>query len=147
MRVVFDTNVVLDLMLAREPWDTPAARLFALADDGVIEGYVCATTVTTMDYLACRIVGWRSAQSLVRSALAFLRVAAVDAEVLERALDADALDYEDAVILEAAKAVGAEAIVTRDKKGFADASLPTWLPDELLGMADVLEDHIEVVDL
>ena len=147
MRVLFDTNVLLDLLLAREPWDTPAARLFMLADDGVLEAYVCATSVTNVDYLARRMVGGRAAQSLVRSVLELLRVAAVDAAVLQRALDASSSDFEDAVVLEAARAVGAEGIVTRDKTGFAAADLEVWLPDELLAMVDVLTDRVEVVSI
>lgn len=147
MRVLIDTNVVLDLMLAREPWDVPAARLFALADDGVIEGYVCATSVTTVCYLARRMVGGRAVLSLVRTVLEFLSVAAVDTAVLERALNSEASDFEDAVVLEAARAVGAEGIVTRDKRGFGDSDLSVWSPDELLAMVDVLTDHVEIVSL
>lgn len=147
MKVLIDTNVVLDLMLAREPWDVPAARLFVLADDGVIEAYICATTVTTMHYLARKMVGARAAQSLVRSTLEFMRVAAVDAAVLERALGSGASDFEDVVVLEAARAVGVEGIVTRDKKGFGSSELSVWTPDEVLALVDVLPDHVEVVSL
>jgi predicted nucleic acid-binding protein len=147
VKVLFDTNVVLDLLLARDPYATPAARLFALADCGVIEGYICATTVTTVDYVACKAVGGRAARSLVCSLLGFLRVAAVDEVVVQRALDADGSDFEEAVALEAARAVGADGVVTRDRGGFADPLVPAWQPDELLAMIDVLGDRAEVVTL
>jgi antirestriction protein ArdC len=47
-------------------------------------------------------------------------------------LDLDLVDYEDAVLHEAARHAGAEAIVTRDLKGFARARLKLYAPDELL---------------
>ncbi|MHB1017725.1 MAG: type II toxin-antitoxin system VapC family toxin [Coriobacteriia bacterium] len=147
MRILFDTNIVLDLLLAREPYDVPAARLFTLADDGLIEACVCATTVTAVDYVASKNVGTRSAQSLIRSMLDFVSIAAVDEGVIRRALDARSSDFEDAVVLEAARAVGADGVVTRDTRGFDDPLIPAWLPDELLAMIDVLGDHIEVVSV
>ena len=147
MKVLFDTNVVLDVLLAREPHAIPAARLFALADEGVLDGYVCATTVTTIDYLARKAAGQRAAEGLVRSLLTFFRVAAVDEAVIRGAIDAGMPDFEDAVAVEAARAVGAEGIVSRDAKGFRGLSLPVWLPEELLAMIDTLADHIEVVPL
>lgn len=147
MKILFDTNIVLDLLLARAPFAIPAARLFTLVDDGLMEGCVCATTVTTVDYVASKTVGGQAAQSLIRSMLEFVSIAPVDEDVIRRALDVRSSDFEDAVVLEAARAVGADGVVTRDRRGFSDPQIPAWLPDELLAMIDVLEDHIEVVSL
>lgn len=145
MKVLFDTNIALDLLLDRQPFSTPAACLFTLADDGIIEGCICATTVTTVEYLASKTVGRQAALSLIRSMLDFVSIAAVDEDVIRRALDARPSDFEDAVALEAARAAGADGVVTRDKRGFSNPLIPVWLPDELLAMVDVLQDHIEVV--
>jgi len=59
MKVLFDTNVVLDVLLAREPHARTAATLFSLVDSDRLDGRVCATTVTTVDYLATRALGAR----------------------------------------------------------------------------------------
>lgn len=147
MKILFDTNIVLDLLLARAPFAIPAARLFTLVDEGLMEGCVCATTVTTVDYVASKTVGRQAAQSLTRSMLEFVSIAPVDEDVIRRALDARSSDFEDAVVLEAARVVSADGVVTRDRRGFSDSQIPAWLPDELLAMIDVLEDHIEVVSL
>ncbi len=145
MKILFDTNMALDLLLDRQPFSTPAARLFALADEGVIEGCVCATTVTTVEYLASKAVGRQAALSLVRSMLEFLSVATVDESAIRRALDARPSDFEDAVVLEAARAACADGVVSRDKRGLSNPLIPVWLPGELLAMVDVLQDQIEVV--
>jgi predicted nucleic acid-binding protein len=124
--------VVLDVLLGREPHVNAAARLFALLDSGRLEGSVCATTVTTVYYMAAKSFSARRAQELVRDLLRLFDVARGDADVLERALTLDFDNFEDAVLHEAARASGVAAIVTRDGTGFARASLPVFRPPELL---------------
>lgn len=50
MKVVFDTNIVLDVLLIREPYAQMSINLFDAVVSKEIEGYLCATTVTTIDY-------------------------------------------------------------------------------------------------
>jgi len=132
VKVLFDTNVVLDVLLAREPHAAVAARLFALVDSERIDGAVCATTVTTVAYVATKAVGGRQAKKLLRQLLDLFAVAGVDRQVLEAALRLDFEDVEDAVFHEAARAWGAAGIVTRNGRDFARASLPVFDPAELL---------------
>lgn len=50
MKVLFDTNVVLDHLLEREPHADNAERLLNLVDTGRIDGIICSTTATTIHY-------------------------------------------------------------------------------------------------
>lgn len=131
MKVLFDTNVVLDVLLAREPHVRFAAPLMAMADRGAIEGVVSATTVTTIHYIAAKAVGRDAAAGHVRQLLAVFGVAGVDRDVLIAALDIDLDDYEDAVLHEAGRADAVAAIVTRNGKDFAGATIPVFEPGEL----------------
>jgi len=125
LRVLFDTSVLLDVLLEREPCVQAATRLVALVDNGRIEGSICATAVTTLYYLGARDLGRRRAHEQVRTLLGVFEVAPVDRDVLQRALDDDGFgDYEDAVAHEAAHAAGVSAIVTRNGRDFAKATLP-----------------------
>ncbi len=132
MKVLFDTSVVLDVLLEREPHAESAAQLWALADAGVIQGVLCATTVMTVHYIAARAAGSKRADALVRELLDLFAVAPVDAHVLDRAFHLGFDDYEDAVVHEAARTVGAAVICTRNTADFAQASLPIFSPLELL---------------
>lgn len=132
MKVLFDTNVVLDVLLDRDPHVRVAAKLFALVDNGLVEGSICATTVTTIYYIAAKSFGRARAHNLVHDLLAVFTVAPVDRDVLDRAVDLGFDDFEDAVVHEAARASGMAAIVTRDGAGFANATLPVFDPPELL---------------
>jgi predicted nucleic acid-binding protein len=132
VNVLFDTEVVLDVLLEREPHAGAASKLFALVDNGRVHGSICATTVTTIYYIAAKSFGTRKAREQVHALLGLFDIAAVDNGVLDAALDLDFTDYEDAVLHESARAVGAAAIVTRDRAGFARAAIPAIGPHELL---------------
>jgi predicted nucleic acid-binding protein len=75
VKVLFDTNVVLDHLLAREPFVDPAERLLSLVDSGALEGVVCSTTVTTIHYLAAKAVGASRAADYIRELLVIFDVA------------------------------------------------------------------------
>ena len=141
MKVLFDTNVVLDVLLEREPHADAAARLFSLVDNGSLEGSICATTATTVFYIAARFVGSKRAHAQVHELLGLVDVAPVDRDVLDRALDLDFTDFEDAVLHEAAIAGGMSAIVTRDRGGFANATIPVFDPRELLAAVTAASEH------
>ncbi len=51
MKILLDTNVVLDLLMAREPFQQDALKLFSKIEKKELEGYLCATTITTIHYL------------------------------------------------------------------------------------------------
>ena len=132
MNVLFDTNVILDVLLEREPYVTSASQLFALVDNGRITGWIGATTATTIYYIATKSFGARKARDQIRALLALFDVAPINRDVLAAALDVGFPDYEDAVLHEAARVIGAAAIVTRDRQHFARATIPTFAPQELL---------------
>ena len=130
MRALIDTNVVLDVLLAREPHLADSQQVLSLVRHGRIEGALCATSITTIEYLVNRARGAAVAERAVRSLLDAFEVAPVDGEVLRRALDLGFGDYEYAVLYAAAVAIGADAIVTRDRTGFTRATLPVMSPGE-----------------
>jgi len=135
-RVLFDTNVVLDLLLARAPFDRAAVELASRVARGEIEGVLCATSVTTIAYIAGRQVGAARAKDAVDKVLSLFRVAAVTETVLRSAMALGFDDFEDAVVQAAAVEVGATAIVTRDREGFVRSSLAIFAPDELVAALD-----------
>jgi predicted nucleic acid-binding protein len=134
MTVLFDTNVILDVLLAREPYADTAAKLMSMAQRGTIKGLIGATTVTTIHYLATKAVGAKAARTHLKSLLSIFEVAAVDRDILTQALDCGFPDYEDAVLHQAAIATGAAGIVTRNTKDFTKSKIAVFTPEELLNV-------------
>lgn len=108
---------------------------------GNLVGYVGATTITTVHYIASRDVGADAAGEIIRDLLGLFEVAPVNRTVLEGALNLGFADFEDAVLHEAGRLVGVAALTTRDPAGFRRASLRVYAPDAL---AAALENAEEV---
>lgn len=132
MRVLVDTNVVLDLLLERKPFAGPAVALFNQMERGRLEGYITATTVTNVFYIIQKAEGREVALHAVRRLLVGFRWCAVNRRTVETALRFDLKDFEDGVQLACATIYQLETIVTRDPSGFAGSPLPVYAPDALL---------------
>lgn len=131
MRLLFDTNVVLDVLCNRRPFAGDAAELFAWTEKGRIAGFLCATTITTVHYLAAKSIGKDRAETQIGRLLTLFDVAPVNRAVLAAALAAGFPDFEDAVLNEAAASVDA-GIVTRNHSDFRLSKLVVYAPDELV---------------
>ena len=138
MRILFDTNVILDALMNRQPHATHALSLMALVEQGRLNGIIGATTLTTIFYLISRALDSAHALKHVRTLLEIFEVASVGRAVLSDSLELAFPDYEDAVIHESAKHAGAEGIVTRDQRGFTNATLRVYSPEELHRILDSL---------
>ena len=133
VNLLFDTNVVLDVLMNRPPHVHAAAQLFVLVEQKkTITGFLAATSVTTIHYLLEKSVGTTAARKHLRTLLSLFEVAPIDWDVLSDALSLNFSDFEDAVLHEAARQVAAIGIVTRDPKGFKKSKLRVYSPTELL---------------
>jgi predicted nucleic acid-binding protein len=132
LKVLFDTSIVLDVLLDREPFSTAAALLFSKVERSELEGYLCTTTIATVHYLAGKALGANQAREHIGKLLTLFRVAPVNRLVLEAALKAGFAHFEDAVIHEAALHVGAQGLVTRNPSDFKGTKIPVYSSDELL---------------
>lgn len=129
-----DTNVLLDVLLAREPWAAEAVQLLDAVAAKRLTGYVAGHTVTTVFYLVERAAGRERARTAVADVLALLEVVPLDGGDLHRALSFELPDYEDAVQVAAALRVGATFVVTRDPKGFKGSAVPPRSAGEVLAL-------------
>lgn len=131
MKVVFDTNIVLDVLLIREPYAQMSINLFDAVVSKEIEGYLCATTVTTIDYLVAKHQGKQTARGVVRRLLELFSVTEVNQAVLAAAVNSDFSDFEDAVLYHASCYASIDSIVTRNGMDFKTSLLPIFNPAEL----------------
>ncbi len=132
MRVLVDTNIVLDDLLEREPFVTDAEALFEAIESQQIEGYVTATTLTDIFYIVRKERGVATAKQAVSRILAGMQVCTVDRSILEIAISSNLLDFEDAVQLACAIVENLDAIITRDAQGFTGATLSILSAGEVL---------------
>jgi len=128
LRVLVDTNVVLDVLLGREPHVRHAAEVFALVERSEVDASLCATTITTVYYLLRQSLEQDDARDALRRLLGLFEIAPVNRSVIEQALHSRIADFEDAVLEQAARLVGAEAIITRNTKDFRKSTVKALDP-------------------
>lgn len=134
MKLLLDTNIVLDVLLKRQPYGDFALKIFAWIEKGEISGYLCGTTVTTIDYIVRKHLGADAAKQCISSLLTIFDIAPVNRSVLLTALALDFPDFEDAILHESANAVCVDGIVTRNIADFKKSVLSVFGPDELVMM-------------
>ena len=138
MKVLFDTNILLDVLLDRKPFSEYASYLMSMVERSEINGYVCATTITTIHYLLSKHLDKDLTNKSIHSILALFEIASVNRLVIENAMTSKFNDFEDAVLHESALHAGAEYIVTRDIKDFKKSKIPAYTPTEFLSMLESL---------
>jgi len=128
-KVLLDTNVILDVLLDRQPHAGASVAVWAAIETGSAQGILAAHAVTTIHYLIRRELGTPRAKRTIRTILRVFGVAPIDGPVLQLALDLPLSDFEDAVTAAAAQLAGCHYIVTRDPKGFRDCGIRPLLPE------------------
>lgn len=132
MKVLLDTNIVLDLLLEREPFSADAKTIFTLIETKKIDGVLCATTITTLYYLISKQMNKIKTNKIIESLLSIFSVASVDKTVLLDSLKNSGTDFEDSVIYTSSKFSNVDIILTRDAKGFKKSTVSVMQTKEFL---------------
>ena len=96
-RLLFDVNIVLDVLLDRKPFTDNSSAAWAAVENADAAGMLSAHAVTTLHYLNARAVGPRQAMQTTEALLSVFEIAPVDEAVLRSAAALDWKDFEDAV--------------------------------------------------
>ena len=132
MNALIDTNVVVDVLMKREPFFVSSAAVLDRAERGEFVGWLCATTVTTIFFLVRKQLGRDEAIKKLKDLSAIFATAPVNKAVIDSALESRFKDFEDAVLNEAAVLVGADCIVTRNGSDFKHSSLLVYSPSQFI---------------
>ena len=132
MRILLDTNVVLDVLLRREPWVSEASAIWKANDDGRMVAYLMASALTDIFYIARRLVGLEAARAAVQTCLEAFEFCPVDRHTLERAHLLSGTDFEDNLQMVCAEIAQLDAIVTRDPGDFKNSTITALTPANVL---------------
>ncbi|NLV17005.1 MAG: PIN domain-containing protein [Syntrophomonadaceae bacterium] len=133
MNVLIDTNVILDALLARVPFDEPAQKLFIMAAEDKISACITANSVTDLHYLLHKYLrdDTQCRQALLKLFTLF-NILDVTGADCEKALELPMPDYEDALLAVCAKRGKVDCIITRNLKDFNDSPVKAISPDDFL---------------
>jgi len=137
MKVLIDTNVMVDVLQSREPWCKQGQVLFMAVANKKITGCITAKEAADIHFFSRKqFVGQENVDEKARNVLeklfALFEVLDSLAEDCQNALGIRNGDYEDAMMMETASRSGVDCIITRNGAHFSGGSVPVYSPDEFL---------------
>ena len=135
MKVVIDSNIVIDVLEKREPFFEKSYAVIQLCANKTIDGYVCAGSITDIYYIIRKNVADNSKakEAMIRLG-ELVGVCDTMANDITSAHALDMNDFEDAVLAATSKREKADYIVTRNKRDFKGSPVPAVEPEELLAL-------------
>jgi len=132
MRILLDTNIILDVALNRQGHSEKAKELIYFLNQKEIPFFVTATTVTDIYYILKKSDNHASALEFLQNFLLYADVAGVDKTIIINALNSGLNDFEDAVQIQSAVFNQISTIVTRNKSDFKTSEVEVFTPEEFL---------------
>jgi predicted nucleic acid-binding protein len=130
--VFADTDICLDVLMARQSFYKSSARLFTLSDQKKIQIAVSSLSFSNIHYILRHDYSLLEARKILTRFKVLTNVLAVNEKIIELALQSDFKDFEDAIQYYTAIEHGIKTIVTRNLKDFKMARIPVMSPDEFL---------------
>lgn len=132
-RLLVDTNVILDLLAKREPFDVESRQLFSLADTNVVELVVSSLSLVNSHYILNDIMKVKEARTIIRKFKVLVSTFELNDKIIELALnDNDFKDFEDGIQYYTALESQCESIITRNLNDFKKSAIPVFSPKEYL---------------
>ena len=132
MKVLIDTNILLDVLCKRNGFYEDAAKIFRLCEIGKLSGYISALSVPNLVYIMRKELNAERIRDILEKLSLIFTVADLKADDLIRAAETNFKDYEDALQSVCAVRVKADYIITRNTKDFVGSKVPAVLPQEFL---------------
>ncbi|MBP3593428.1 MAG: PIN domain-containing protein [Lachnospiraceae bacterium] len=137
MKILLDTNVIIDALTSREPWNKSAEKIFLMGANHIVDMYITASSATDIYYLLRKFVkdtaGSKQIMSKLYSLIGILDVTAANCV---EALASPISDYEDAVVEKVAASKEMDYIVTRNIKDYKEGTVKVILPDDFISMLE-----------
>jgi predicted nucleic acid-binding protein len=133
-RVFVDTDVILDLLLARQPFFTASTELFLLIQNQQIDAFVSPLIFSNLFYILRKALSGPEAIAALRKLRLLVGVLPMDERTIDLALASAFLDLEDGFQYYAALSGGLDAFVTRNKRDFRTAQIPVLTAAELVSL-------------
>jgi predicted nucleic acid-binding protein len=132
MRLLFDTNIILDIALNRVPHYKDSANSFKKIDNKSIFGFITATTITDIYYIAKKESGHIEAIDFITNLIQIVDVVGIDREIIINSLTSQLLDFEDAIQSVASSFNNIDFIITRNIKDFSNSEIKAISPTDFL---------------
>lgn len=132
MKVLIDTNIIVDVALDRDPFFTDSEQVIRFVEQQEIEAYISASTFSDLYYIIRKAKGHIWTLQFLQRMATLCQVATVDCTTINMALTVNFTDFEDAIQYSTAVLNGLDAIITRNPGDFPVTTPRILTPDDLI---------------
>lgn len=137
MKILIDTNVIIDALTSREPWNESSEKIFIMAANHIINMYITASSATDIYYLVRKqLHDTNIAKQIMGKLYSLTGILEVTGSDCVDALASPITHYEDAVVARVAANAEMDYIVTRNVKDFQKGMVKVILPDEFIAVME-----------
>ena len=137
MKILLDTNVIIDALTSREPWNKSAENIFLMGANHVVDLYITAASATDIYYLLRKYTkDTVQSKQIMGKLYSLIGILDVTAANCVEALASPINDYEDAVVEKVASSKEMDYIITRNIKDYQEGTVRVILPDDFIGMME-----------
>lgn len=127
-----DTNIIIDIALERQPYFTNSETVLAFVEQGQIEGYISASTISDLYYLIRKQKGRDLTIEFLQEILTFCQIATVNKAAIIMAFTTNFQDFEDSIQYSTAVVNKLDAIITRNPQDFPIVTPRIITPEQLI---------------
>ena len=142
MKLLIDTNVLLDVFLCREQFVADAKKLFIMKQFRDAELWIAVQSYTDLYYVGAKAHGSSRMQEILKEVFPLLNVCSIDGADISNALAEQWEDFEDCLIWRAAKKIKADYIVTRNVADFSRSDIPVLTPGEFFSTMEAEQNLV-----
>lgn len=132
MKVLIDTNVILDVLCARKEFFEDSSKVWKCCESNKIKGYICALSVPNIVYILRKELSPERTCEIISQLFLIFKVVDLRSDDLKKAANLKFNDYEDAIQSICATRIKADFIVTRNIKDFINRKIHAIKPSNLL---------------
>ena len=131
-KIFVDTDVILDLLARRIPHFHFSAVLFTFAEMKKLELYTTPLIIANTFYILRKQLGNESAKNVLRKLRILLHIIDSTESIIDKALNSDFSDFEDAIQYYTALEYQIPVILTRNIRDYKKASIVVQTPESYL---------------
>ena len=136
MKVLIDTNVILDVLYKREGFYEDSLKIWKLCETRKLDGYISALSIPNIVYILRRELDPEKTLEVINNINLVFKIYDLKSDIIMQKKKKKTKDYEDALQMVTAQKLKASFIVTRNIKDFAGSKIIAVKPSELLERLD-----------
>ena len=131
-KIFIDTDILLDIALAREPFISASSRVVRLIETKRAFGYISSSTITNLYYIFRKIAGDIEAREFLRKTLSFISLISITQADVSKSLESSFSDFEDALQHFCALRNKCDCIITKNVNDYKHSEIKVYTPIDFL---------------